>query len=559
MLDRIWFQLLVILSSLVIIVVTIIFVPGSADVDGFQAHLAFATSFMTVSVFLSIVSTLQGINLTLAIHIFTQHLVRLCIDRSRIKNERIGGLLGILDITVAGHVTPLFDFHNVNSLLTGIGFFGLLLLVKLGDVLAQGSAIQGTGLYPFDIQVYTANTFALAPGMLNFDPMNAFEGNAATLTPSGLFKNQFTFGMLEAAVDCSSTETCGARSNNSATLVSCPTGFTNCTTDLAMFLDYQMECRSSSSQVHFDQRPFQNAYNFTSSVVGSNDNDGLNNNPSTRWTVTLHTANSNILVNISCTIFPALTSRTENSEHGTINTMISQVIKNWSYDGGIKDDQSFAYIVNGTTLHSTSSYPIWQIPELGNMTNSSSNYSALYEPDCLGQPTTLCIRTLLMASLDELSESVMTSGDHSGSTLSTALKVSNTSRGTQNSQEQLELNMRFMVERAYKRSLASTLVPGLNKTVKCKRCGFSRATWTNKVYLVGIVVGMNGLGIVLMLASIGITIAWGLPYRKIHIIEVIKNYEKVEVLKEEAAMAELELQATLRARFLKTSSSDIKA
>ncbi|KAI8609168.1 hypothetical protein BC830DRAFT_1173788 [Chytriomyces sp. MP71] len=123
-----------------------------------------------------------------------------------------------------------------------------------------------------------------------------------------------------------------------------------------------------------------------------------------------------------------------------------------------------------------------------------------------------------MGSLDDITESAVTAGDRSGLSLLIALKVASTSRGSQNSQELLESSMRFIVELA----------------------------------------GMNGFGIVLMLASIGISIAWDLPYRKIRMIEVIKNYEKVIVLKEEAAMAELEMQALLRTESLRTSASDIK-
>ncbi|KAI8613734.1 hypothetical protein BC830DRAFT_1130838 [Chytriomyces sp. MP71] len=540
-LTRIWLQLFVIVLLLLVVAVTITLVPGSADVEGIQAHIAFSTSIVTVSVFLSAISTVQGIVLSLAVTIFAQHLVRVCIERARVRNERMRGLLSILDVTVAGHLEPLFDVRNLNGLLTALGFFGLLLLVRVGDVVVQSSVIQGTGLYPFEIKVDTANLFSLAPGMLQIDNIASFNTFPPGIGPSGLFKSQLTQGLLDSFVGCNSTETCGLNVNGSAALVSCPIGFTNCTYNLGLFLDYHMECKSSSSNSLTTNHIWSNEYDFNSSV------SGLEDNPKTAWVVQLNTLNSRVLVNTSCNIYPAITNRTENSDFGTVDKKVTQVIRDWSFSKDVTDSKTLVQLENGTTNSWSALFPIWQVPEFGNMTNQSAMYNTLYSGECLGRPSILCLRNILFSSLNELAETRPSSnGADSGSSLAMALQVTDTARRQNNNASRLETNMRFLVERAYKRVLAASLAPGLNSTgVPCRRCGYTRMTWTNKNFLVGVVVAMNGLGIVLMLVSISITVLWDLPYRKVRVIEVIKSYEKVGVLKEEAAMADLEMQATL--------------
>ncbi|KAJ3353459.1 hypothetical protein HDU83_006741 [Entophlyctis luteolus] len=310
-------------------------------------------------------------------------------------------------------------------------------------------------------QVYYPNTSSITGNLISFSQTGQYLDTATV--SSSLFQS-FSESMLAVSKDCPNG-VCGSATNSTTPLIDCKVGFANCTAQIPVYTDYYMSCiktlvPSESDSLDSDISVLVDPASIT--VDGQV--------PSVIWNATIKdTANTTVSMNVLCTVLAAWSTRTENSELGTLDKELVTVYDSVSAATNplIKDANSFNYQANCGKLAA----PICQLYILGLVMNAPWNGINSVSGFANWGLNMLAIPVLQNTSATSLEKLAI-----------------------------LEACMRFFVEDITKRViLSATASPD---ALTCTGCAFREARGTRKDLVLTFVGVISGFGFLLMLISV---------------------------------------------------------
>ncbi|KAJ3065979.1 hypothetical protein HDU99_003991, partial [Rhizoclosmatium hyalinum] len=300
---------------------------------------------------------------------------------------------------------------------------------------------------------------------------------------------------------CDSSGLCGNGVNSTSALVTCLNGENECTTEIDVFSDYEMVCQSGSLS-SISSRIISATSKFVTSVSQDPQSPFLFFDqpyylapPLIQWNI-VESIYQEHPVYINCTVYPAWSKRIENSLQGTLSKKIVHVYNTTS-------------TINCSFNLTSPSPECFQSSFIQNFSSEDPNSFIASSTPCLNVATPICVLRMVQLALSSMNGEYAVESylDYSKdiSFLSTIMSFSNRAGNDSNMIQRYENEMRFTVERMYKRFLSTELSKrnGNVSVTICQRCTVRTVFWAeDKGAFIATVVVIDGFAAAMVVAFI---------------------------------------------------------
>ncbi|KAI9342322.1 hypothetical protein BDR26DRAFT_283472 [Obelidium mucronatum] len=402
---------------------------------------------------------------------------------------------------------------------------GLSALVgQAGPLVLQPFVVDGNATFPFETQVLVPNTTEILPKLI----MIPNSGNYRIPVPAPLGQKALSMGLADTFEARDVNGVWGNSVKSQANLVRCNANELECITDVAIYADYDMECtrqRNTSSKVtEFGHYQIKKIVSTASSfdMWELNFTAVYHSIPIITWTIVeLHQGENEMT--IACTIYAASTTRRESSISGTINKTTRD-----RYDKFNRPDFQTCSLKEDSPCHQA------------NIVQKPPPPIPFYPSDgCAFLASPICALKLLQNQLFRNMNGTFMSGAAQEFTyMSNILNNLNSAGKNESLLDVYEQEMRFAVERMYKRVLVSQFTNAnytMNQT--CVNCTVRKTRWIkNKGGFMIYVVVMNGSCAVMVLVSLALTLRYRqVPDEGLNAIDILRLKFDANKLDEEDA------------------------